>query len=76
MVNCKVDCTSAKEMVRLTRGLPYMALDRLIWYKWGLFWDYLKECRIRDVVCCTVNASFDALRALITSDESLVMFGG
>lgn len=53
-----------------------MALDRLIWYKWGLFWDYLKECRIRDVVCCTVNASFDALRALITSDESLVMFGG
>ena len=70
------ELTNLTLVVRLTQGLPYTALDRLIWYKWELFWNYLKECRIPDVVCCTVNASFDALRALITPDESLVMFGG
>jgi hypothetical protein len=28
------------------------------------------------LVCCAVNVFFDALRTLISSDESLVMFGG
>ena len=44
MVNCKVDCTSAKKMVRLTQGLPYTVLDRFIWYRWGLFFFKLMPC--------------------------------